>query len=362
MAVDRNHEKQTVLVTGASGLIGTRICQRLSSNYIVIGLDVDPAPRSLEHLEWLRCDLTRDESVSQALGTVRDRHGARIASVVHLAAYYDFSGAPSPLYQKLTVEGTARLLRVLQRFEVEQFVFSSSLLVMEPAEPDTRIVEQSPLEDEPWYYPKSKIEAERVIWRERGQIPAIILRLAGVYDEDGHSIPLGQQLKRIHEKSLESYFFPGNADRGQPYVHLEDLTDCVERVVARRHELGSDTFLIAEPDIVTYGELQDRIGELLHGKEWPTIRIPKAVGKAGAWARERIAGEDEPTFIKPWMIELADAHYPVAIAHARERLGWQPAHRLRNALSEIVRRFTQDPQGWFERNGLASEHRARKAR
>lgn len=360
MANDRN-QQHIVLVTGASGLIGTRICKRLSSNYVVIGLDVDPAPPALEHLEWLKCDLTRDESVSGALGTVSDRHGARLASVVHLAAYYDFSGAPSPLYQKLTVEGTARLLRILQRFEVEQFVFSSSLLVMEPAEPDDRIVEHSPLEDEPWYYPKSKIEAERVIWRDRGEIPAIILRLAGVYDEDGHSIPLGQQLKRIHDKSLESYFFPGNADRGQPYVHLDDLTDCVERVIASRRELGSDTFLIAEADIVTYGELQDRLGEWLHGKEWPTIRIPKAVGRAGAWARERLAGEDEPTFIKPWMIDLADAHYPVAIAHARERLGWQPGHRLRDTLPEIVRRFKQDPQAWFEQNGLATERRAHGA-
>jgi nucleoside-diphosphate-sugar epimerase len=300
--------------------------------------------------------------VSRALGTVRERHGDKLASVIRLAAYYDFSGAPSPLYQKLTVEGTARLLRILQRFHVEQFVFSSSLLVMEPAEPDEQIVEQSPLEDEPWYYPKSKIEAERVIGRERGSIPAIILRLAGVYDEDGHSIPLGQQLKRIHEKSLESYFFPGEADRGQPYVHLDDLTDCVERVVERRRELGSDTFLIAEPDIVTYGELQDRLGELVHGKEWPTIRIPKAAAKAGAWARERLAGEDEPTFIKPWMVDLADAQYPVAITHARERLGWIPRHRLRDTLAEIVRRFTPDPEGWFERNGLSTERRAARGK
>jgi nucleoside-diphosphate-sugar epimerase len=352
----------TVLVTGASGLIGARICERLSSSHTVVGLDVDPPPDTLRHLEWLTCDLTRDESVSQALGAVRERHGDRLASVIHLAAYYDFSGAPSPLYQKLTVDGTARLLRILQRFHVEQFVFSSSLLVMEPAEPDEQIGEQSPLEDEPWYYPKSKIEAERVIWREHGSIPAVILRLAGVYDEDGHSIPLGQQLKRIHEKSIESYFFPGEADRGQPYIHLADLTDCVEQVVERRRELGSDTFLIAEPDIVTYGELQDRLGDLLHGKEWPTIRIPKAAAKVGAWARERLAGEDEPTFIKPWMVDLADAHYPVAIAHARERLGWIPRHRLRDTLSEIVRRFTQDPRGWYERNGLATERRAARGK
>jgi nucleoside-diphosphate-sugar epimerase len=87
----------TVLVTGASGLIGARICERLSSSYTVIGLDVDPPPDTLRHLEWLTCDLTRDESVSQALGTVRERHGDQLASVIHLAAYLRFLGSAQPV-------------------------------------------------------------------------------------------------------------------------------------------------------------------------------------------------------------------------------------------------------------------------
>jgi len=30
--------------------------------------------------------------------------------------------------------------------------------------------------------------------------------------------------------------------------------------------------LIAELDVLSYAELQDRLGELIHGQEWPTIR------------------------------------------------------------------------------------------
>lgn len=292
------HPAGIIVVTGASGLIGARISARLSPKYTVVGLDVDPPP-ALRHLDWLTCDLTRDESVSETLTRIRDAHGPRIASVVHLAAYYDFSGEPSPMYQKLTVDGTARLLRELQRFRVEQFVFASSLLVMEPAESDERIVEESPLEDQPWEYPKSKMAAETVIQRERSAIPAVILRIAGVYDEEGHSIPLGQQLKRIHERSIESYFFPGDENRGQPYVHLDDLTDCVERVVERRGELGTDTFLIAEPDIVTYGELQDRLGEMLQaasGRRSACRRSPPRPvrGPASGWLRRTSRRSSSP--------------------------------------------------------------------
>jgi nucleoside-diphosphate-sugar epimerase len=344
--------KAIVLVTGSTGLIGTRLLKTLSSKFEVVGLDLKRPETVVAGTQFVECDLTKDESVVQALDTVRHSHGERLASVIHLAAYYDFSGKPSDMYRKLTVEGTFRLLRKLREFQTEQFVFSSSLLVLEPVEDETqKLTEFSPLEDEPWDYPRSKIEAEQLIRQERGDIPTVILRIAGVYDEYCHSIPIAQHISRIYEKKLESYFFPGDSDHGQAFVHLDDLIPCFERVVELRGELKNEIFLIAEPDVMSYAELQDNLGELIHGKEWTTIRIPKVMAKVGAWAQEKIAGEEE-TFIKPWMVDLADAHYPVAIGHAGERLGWNPTHRLRDTLPDMTNRLKQDPKKWYEINGL----------
>jgi nucleoside-diphosphate-sugar epimerase len=358
VAIFQGAEKAIVIVTGSAGLIGSKVVEAISANYRVVGLDVEPLQEEVKDAEWIECDMTKDESVAQALAKVRSEYGEKLASVIHLAAYYDFSGAPSPLYRTLTVEGTQRLLRTLQQFEVEQFVFSSSLLVMEPVEPDHLIDEQSPTLDteEAWDYPRSKIEAERIIRREAGAIPTVILRVAGVYDETGHSIPIAQQIRRIYEEKLESYFFPGDVHHGQAFVHLSDLIDCFRQVVELRHELDTrEVFLIAEPDVMSYAELQDQLGELIHGEQWPTIRIPKAVAKAGAWAQEKILGQE--TFIKPWMVDLADQHYPVEIARARERLGWMPQHRLRDTLSSIVGRLKENPQKWYEANNLAQPER-----
>ena len=92
---------------------------------------------------------------------------------------------------------------------------------MREAEPGEVISEESPVEAL-WDYPRSKIEAETVIARERGDIPAVILRLAGVYDEWGHSPPITQQIARIYESTLESHLFPGDESRGQPFIHLDD--------------------------------------------------------------------------------------------------------------------------------------------
>jgi nucleoside-diphosphate-sugar epimerase len=345
-------EKPIVIVTGSAGLIGTRVVKAFSAAYEVVGLDLKRPENTIPETDFIECDLTKDESVVRALNTVRERHGDRLASVIHLAAYYDFSGKPSDMYRKLTIEGTFRLLKKLQEFQTEQFVFSSSLLVMEPAEDENeRITEFSPLEDEPWDYPRSKIEAEQLIRQERGQIPTVIMRIAGVYDEDCHSIPIAQHIGRIFEKKFESYFFPGDKDHGQAFIHLDDLIACIQRTVELRGQLKNEIFLIAEPDVLSYVEMQDLLGELLHGKEWTTIRIPKVMAKAGAWVKEKIAGEEE-TFIKPWMVDLADDHYPVAIGHAVEKLGWEPKHRLRETLPEMVRRLKQDPQKWYELNGL----------
>jgi nucleoside-diphosphate-sugar epimerase len=293
---------------------------------------------------------------------VRRACGDRVASVLHLAAHYDFSGEASPLYRKLTVEGTRRLLRALREFgEVEQFVFTSTLLVMEPAEGEDEVItETSPLEDEPWAYPRSKIEAEEVIAAERGGIPAVVLRIAGVYDEDGHSIPIGQHIARIYEKRVESYFFPGDRRHGTPYVHLEDLRACFRRVVERRRFLpGHAVFLVAEPDLMSHEDLQEAIGEGIHGKEWPTFRIPKVAAKVGAWAKGKIEGE-EKTFVKPWMVDLADAHYPVAIRRAERDLGWRPHRSLRTTIPEMIRRLLDDPKGFYERNGLPLPERLRE--
>jgi nucleoside-diphosphate-sugar epimerase len=256
------------------------------------------------------------------------------------------------LYQELTVKGTRRLLRGLQHFEVDQFVFASTLLVMKPAEKDELVRETSPT-DPGWAYPESKLETERVIEQERGSIRSVILRIAGVYDEVGHSPPITQQISRIYEKDLESYLFPGDASKGQSFIHLEDVVACLRRVIDRRNELAEhEVFLVGEPDMLSYEELQDQIGELIHGQEWPTLRVPKLVAKAGAWVKDQLADDEEEEFIKPWMIDLADQNYPVSMEKAREKLDWEPARRLENTLPKIVGSLLSDPQKWYEENGI----------
>ncbi|MDP2310632.1 MAG: NAD(P)-dependent oxidoreductase [Pseudomonadota bacterium] len=352
--------KPVVLVTGSAGLIGSRVVADLARDHHVVGLDVKRPAELPPGTEFVACDLSRDDDTTRTLVEVRALVGPAIASVIHLAAYYDFSGKPSPLYGDLTVRGTVRLLSGLRAFDVEQFVFSSSHLVMKAAQPGERITEDSPVEPT-WAYPNSKIEAEAAIREEHGDIPIVILRISGVYTDECQSIPIAQQIARIHQRELESHLFPGHTDRGQPFVHLDDLVACFRRVVERRAALGrEELFLVAEPELLTYADLQRRIGELVHGTEWSTLRIPKSVAKAGAWVQGMLSGEE--TFIKPWMIDLADAHYPVDVTRARTLLGWEPRRRLHDCLGGMVAFLLRDPVGWYKRNKLPVPRGVARAR
>ena len=125
--------RPTVLITGSNGFLGQAIARGPLGSYRVIGLDLDKPKQPLDGMEAIGVDLTSDTSVADALEQVRGMAGDRIASVIHLAAYYDTSGEDNPKYDAVTVQGTRRLLEALKAFETGQFVFSSTMLVHAPS-------------------------------------------------------------------------------------------------------------------------------------------------------------------------------------------------------------------------------------
>jgi nucleoside-diphosphate-sugar epimerase len=107
-----SRNKPIVLITGAAGSIGRTLADVLVEDYRVVGLDMEGKEASCPLIEF---DLTDPDSVRAALTDFRNDYGDKIASVIHLAAYFDFTGEEHPLYEKVYVEGTRNLLRALAR-------------------------------------------------------------------------------------------------------------------------------------------------------------------------------------------------------------------------------------------------------
>ncbi|MGH6916505.1 MAG: NAD-dependent epimerase/dehydratase family protein, partial [Geminicoccaceae bacterium] len=267
----QNQDRPIVAITGVAGNIGSALAMALEPDYTVVGFDLEgnDAP-----VDCIAIDLTSGDSVELALRKFRERYGSRIASVVHLAAYFDITGEGHPLYQKVNVEGTRRLLRALQDFEVGQLVYSGTMLVHAPGEPGERIDEQAPLAPK-WSYPESKAAAEAVIRQEHGAIPYVLLHLAGLYDDRTAVPTLAQQIARIYERDLKGHLYAGDLRAGQAFVHKDDMIAAFRRVIDRRDRLPDDaTILVGEPDALSYGTLQDLIGRLIHGEDdWATIAV-----------------------------------------------------------------------------------------
>lgn len=351
-------EKPIVLIVGAAGNLGQSIGSALLDDYQVVGLDLNE--NGATAFPIFKVDLASDASVELALEKVRQAVGSNFASVVHLVAYFDFSGERGPLYQIVNVDGTRRLLRALQHFNVDQFVYASTILVHAPCRPGERIDERHPIAPG-WAYPASKAEAEAVIRAEHGRIPYVILRLAGVYDRRSMVPTLAHQIARIYERDVQSYFYAGSTLVGQAMLHREDMIDAFKRTVERRRELPSGVeMLIGEADAIGYDALQDELGYLIHGVEdWPTLRLPTPIATVGVWAQGKLEpaipdaiDEGVSPFIKPFMIGLANDHYALNTRRAREVIGWEPRHHLKDELPAIVAALKEDPAGWYEINGV----------
>lgn len=349
-------ENGIALVTGSNGTIGSSVMQRFAGRFdSIVGFDREaPKPPPLGCV-YVPVEITSDESVQEGLRLVREHHGAHIASVIHLAAYYDFFGEPSTKYDEITVRGTGRLLRGLRDlcFQVDQFVFSSTMLVHRPAEPGQFINEDWPL-GPTWAYPESKVRTEQLIREERGDIPAVLLRISGVYDDLCHSIPLAHQIQRIYERQFTSRLYSGSTSHGQSFMHLEDLVDAIDLVVERRAGLQPELpMLLGEPEALSYDELQHTLARLIHGEDWETLEVPgplSQLAKAGAWVMEKLPGADP--FIKPWMIDRANDHYAIDITRARTLLGWEPKRSLRETLPKMIAALKANSLAWYRENKL----------
>lgn len=356
-------ETPLVIITGAAGSLGSALTTQLSENYKVVGLDRN------ESEGIVGFDLADGASVDAALDEIRREHGEHIAAVIHLAAYFDFSGEENPLYEKVNVEGTRNLLRGLQKFQIDRFIYSGTMLVHRPGAPGIATTEETPI-DPSWAYPASKARTEQVIRDEHGEIPYVLLHLAGLYDEHTAVPTLAEQIRRIYERDPKSHAYSGDLSTGQSFLHRDDMLDAFARTVDRRNDLPQDiTILIGEREAMGYDALQRRIAALIHGtQDWQTLSLPKPIAAAGAWTLQKaepVVPDDfdqgEEPFIKPFMIRMADDHYELDISRAEELLDWRPGHSLREELPAMIAALKADPAGWYDANGLTKPHWLREA-
>lgn len=296
-----------ILVTGATGLVGSSLVVRLVRDGVEIRACVRRDNAELpKGVQVVRVgNLTAEADWSHALSGVD--------VVVHAAArvhvMQDAAADPLQAFRRVNVQGTLQLARQAAAAGVRRFVFISSIKVngeaTQPGHPFTADDAPAPLDA----YGISKMEAEQGLREISAQtgMELVIIRPPLVYGPGvranfhammrwlarGMPLPLGA----IH--NLRSL------------VALDNLVDLL--VTCIHHPAAANqTFLVSDGEDLSTSQLLRRMGQAL-GKPARLIPVPPELLKLGA----ALLG-------KPAVAQRLCGSLQVDISKTRQLLGWRP--------------------------------------
>ena len=250
---------ELLLVTGATGKVGSHLVPRLLTQGLHVRALVRPGPNVQklrdQGAEIVEGDLLRAGSLDLALKGVE--------TVVHLAAF--FRGATSEQAREVNLEGTERLATAARQAGVRKFIFASTSNVYPPGLNRPAREGDSPSPEPPSHpYPASKVEAEAKLMDldRQGDLGLCILRLGFVYGEGDR-----------HVWEMMPHVAGWNPARRMHSVHHADVGQAVIRALYRG--AGADkVYNIADDAPITLLELMRlaRVADPLPREFWAAHR------------------------------------------------------------------------------------------
>lgn len=310
----------TVLVTGATGFVGSHVAEALARRGDTVRAlarpGADTALLEKAGIAIVRGDLAEPASLPAAL--------AGVDVVAHCAAKVGDWG-PVDDYRKVNVEGLRALLDAALGRPLHRFVLVSSLGVYE-ARHHHGTDETEPLPDSHIDgYTQSKVEAERLAlqYHRKQQVPVTILRPGFVYGPRDRTV-LPRLAARLKERSV-IYIARGRFALNTTYVG--NIADAVLLAIDSPNAIG-EVFNITDGEFVSkrrfFETVADGLG-LPRPRSFPPV--PVWLARMLANAREaKFRRENRPTppRITQAQLKFAGLNLDFSIAKARTRLGYTP--------------------------------------
>ena len=266
-----------ILITGATGFIGTHVAKNLASTHEII--------------TWSRHE-----------GSL-DNLPAGIECVVHLAGA---AGGNLETCISNNIVPTAQVLRAMERAHIPRIVFLSGAAVYQDnsdaSDETSALGATAP-------YGISKMVAEAVIseWQKIGLIKtAIILRGNNIYGPGSDHGVIAGFIKQAQSGAI---IVDGDGSQVREPVYIDDAVSIIEKSVAITRE-GVHIYNVSGPRAYTLKEIADHIGKAL-GKE----TLFNLSGKPAA---------------PPLVLRLS-------IIKAEKELGWKPQIDLTKGLAKTLK-------------------------
>jgi len=315
-----NKDPGLILITGATGLVGTALCDELGQAGRVMRAAIRTVPS-----KWRLPDSVEIIRIGD-IGSVTDWSTALVGvdCVVHLAARThitrDTAADPLAEYRRINVDATETLARATAAAGIRRFVFLSSIKVNGERTANKAFTENDPPQPED-AYGISKWEAEQVLWKIAAEtrLEVVVLRSPLVYGPGvrGNFLKLMNAVARGVPLPLASV----HNHRSLLYVNnlATALRCCIEHPAA-----AGKTFLVADDVDVSTPELFRAVGTALAAPA-RLIPFPPALLSAIAFVFGMTASMSRLT-----------GSLQLDSGRIREELGWRPEYSLKQGLAETA--------------------------
>jgi dihydroflavonol-4-reductase len=324
----------TVLVTGASGFIGSAVARQLVADGFSVRALVRPGSRR-EHLialgiEIVEGHINEPTSVRGALASRR--------YLFHVAADYRLWSRDRCEIFTANVDGTRMVMEEARDAGIERVVYTSSVATVEPR-PDGSPADESTFMPEraaSGAYQRSKIMAEALVRGMAAQgLPVVIVNPATtIGPRDVRPTPTGRIIIAAATGRI-----PAFVDTGLNLVHVDDVAR--GHVAALRHGRIGERYILGGENVRFARMLADIAA--LAGRRPARLRIPWFAALPVAWAAEtvsRVTGREPLATLE-------------GVRHARDRMFFSTAKAERE-LGVRARPYTEalaDAVEWFRNAG-----------
>lgn len=316
-----------ILVTGASGFVGSHLVRRLvQEGYSVKALVRKTS--SLERLKELDIDLAYGDltDIFSLQSAVKD-----VEIVFHAGASVGDWVKKEEAYA-VNVQGTENILNAALAAHVKRFISISSLAVLGMRE-HCGTKEDAPYGATGDSYCDSKIESEKLVleFGRRHNFPVTVLRPGFIYGPGDNQV-----IPRILERLEKGKFaFIGHGDKILNTVYVGNLIQAA--ILALRNEnAAGKIYNITDGVEVDRREFINTIADVW-GLPRPKKKVPLWLAKALTPVFEKVnrfTGSTKPPLLNRARMKFMALNLHFDISRAKEELGYKPVFNLQQALEE----------------------------
>lgn len=337
-----SNSQTTILITGASGFIGSFLVEEALSRgmNVIAGVRPSSSKKFLAdaRITFLELNFTSVAAMSSALAEAAIRVG-KIDYVIHNAG---ITKAPKEEdYIEINARFTQNFLEALIQAKIKpkKFVYMSSLAAYGPGDPLTR----EPIKNEHipaplTAYGKSKLQAEKILM-SGNEIPWVIIRPTAVF---------GPREKEIFAlfKIINFHLHPWISVKSQKlsFIYVKDLARVV--LDAGISPLSCKSYFISDGQTYTGNVFGEYVKKAMRKR---ALNIPVSGGMMKIIARilgliASITGKT-PGLNSEKAVELSSINWTCDISPAVSDLNFKPRYTLESAIQETALWYKKE--GWI---------------